>query len=246
MKKLATNEIICPYCAKVFTRADNVKRHMRRQHKNFSTTQPPRKLKSWKCHFCNEESFSKNVFLSHVLACRFNPTNMKILPKMKKYVCDLCKQDTDTIRTFKSRANLAFHKDRFHTKNWNKIKEKDKSSWEAEFYQKQLLNGTLDPHLLYNVADFDKTWSKRFNCITYRSLFAMSPLAIQLAGVGLLVECVALVLKSLLNILESNSEIFAIQIALDAPDTLEIPISTPLQLVQKFSLNKLLTQVISF
>jgi len=74
-------------------------------------------------------------------------------------------------------------------------------------------------------------------------LFVMTPLAKNLAGIGLVLEIVTTVLRSLLEKAKIKNNIFAIQVSLDSPSILKTPISSPLQLVEKFSLNALLTQL---
>jgi len=232
--------IICSYCLKRFSRKDNLLKHTKKFHQKLITESLVLPLIKKKCPFCNEDMVGNSdvYFLQHLSVCIFNPANKQ---KLQKFVCYLCQ------KVFKNHGNLILHKSRFHNVEFlediYETNEKNLIRENVNKYKDELIRGEIDPDLLYNISDTDKVWSKNFNAMSYRSLFTLTPLAMQLSAIGLLLECVALVLKALLANIKMEENIFAIQVSLDNPLLLETPISSALQLVERFSLNGLLTQL---
>jgi len=231
-------QIICSYCLKHFSRKDNLLQHTKNVHQKLKTKSLTLPLIKKKCPFCNEDMVGNSdvYFFQHLSACIFNPINKQ--KHHSPFLCNYCH------KVFKNQRNLILHKSRFHNVEFlEDIYEKDIIIENVNKYKDELIRGEIDPDLLYNISDTDKVWSKNFNAMSYRSLFTLTPLAMQLSGIGLLLECVTLVLKALLSLTKMQENIFAIQISLDNPLLLETPISSALQLVERFSLNALLTQL---
>jgi len=236
----------CSFCFATFTRLSKLTTHIDAAHGASLAKVLSPEMTS--CPFCSQDFslLSYNFFLNHVSVCRLNPS---VRPRGRSrktpapiFNCPKCG------KVFRVKANFMLHSSRVHDSGAGPDPRYEDSTLEPTSalmeIKDSLMDGSLDPHLLFKRTQDDKVWSEKFRTSSFRDQLIFTPLASQLAAIGLLLEVVLYSLRSLLNSqLSINERVLACQVALDSPFVLTEPISSPLQLIEHFNLSSLIYQL---
>ena len=108
------------------------------------------------------------------------------------------------------------------------------------------MHGTLKHDKLINISSKDKTYHSKFDTTAYRMLFILTPLALNLCKAGLLIDVIHIILEGLVSE-HRTQNVLALQVSIDDGGVvLDYPISSSVMLVEKFSIDNFLRQVIFY